>query len=67
MKKNSMPFPWAHHERRSNYVTDKLNESGLEMGKVEGFVDKTTLHEGSTFHDERVGVAIDDTSWDIGK
>lgn len=59
--KNSIPFAWAHHEKRSNYV----KESGLHMGIVKGFVDRAIEKKG--FHDDKVGVAINDTTSGIGK
>ena len=68
-EKNSMPLAWAHHYKRSDYVTEKLKESGLDIpsGSLESFVDEATAKEGSPFHDERVGVAIDDTISGLGK
>lgn len=64
-----MPFAWAHHHKRCDYVNEKLIESGvnLDWGTVEGVVDRLTDKEGSPFHGDIVGIAIDDTSSGIEK
>lgn len=69
MKKNSTALAWAHHEKRSDYVNEKLKESGLDIpsGYLESFIEKATAKVGSPFHYEKVGVAIDDTTWGMGK
>ena len=68
-EKNSMPFAWAHHHKRCDYVNEKLIESGVnfDWGTVEGVVDRLTDKEGSPFHGDRVGIAIDDTTSGIAK
>ncbi len=64
-----MPLAWEHHYNRSDYVTEKIKESGIDIpsGYLEKFVDESTAKEDSPFHDERVGVAIDDTVSGLGK